>query len=53
MIKTYLAMLRDESISAKEGQEKLMETIFRPTTSGIVRDDGMPYHPIEVLTRNK
>ena len=54
MISTYMALLR--GIEGKQGVSKedlvlVLTPIFRPATSGIIKDDGGPASFAEMLTK--
>ncbi len=42
MAKTYLSLIRDES-GLEDGDKKLiLSTLFRPSNTGVIKDDGLP-----------
>lgn len=42
MIQTYLAMLRGKETPAENHQELIVQTLFRPASIGMIKDDGAP-----------
>lgn len=40
MILTYLAMLREGDVLKAEERELILQVVFRPSTSGYIKDDG-------------
>ncbi len=50
MIKTYLAMLRDGEGLADEDRQIILQTVFRPSHVGIVKDEGSPANIIEAAS---
>lgn len=49
MIQTYLAMLK-ETVAPKEDHKLLiLQTLFRPASSGIIKDDGAPATWLEIM----
>lgn len=42
LIKSYLAMLKDPDSCAESSRELVLQSIFRPSSTGIVKDDAMP-----------
>lgn len=52
MLKTFLAMIKEpESSSVKENQEIILSALFRPTTYGLIKDEG-PAFPTELIIKN-
>jgi hypothetical protein len=43
LITTYLAMTHEGKDFTPESEEVMLATIFRPSASGLVKDDGMPF----------
>lgn len=43
LITTYLAMSKEGKDFSHESEEVMLATIFRPSASGLVKDDGMPF----------
>lgn len=50
MVKTYLAMLKDGSLSESH-RELILPSLFRSTKTGIVKDDGGPSLHFETVSR--
>ncbi|MCG8344671.1 MAG: DUF6161 domain-containing protein [Chlorobiales bacterium] len=42
MLMTYLALLREGHGPTEEQKELILQTLFRPSATGIVKDDGIP-----------
>lgn len=42
MLMTYLALLREGHGPTENQKELILQTLFRPSATGIVKDDGMP-----------
>lgn len=53
LVKTYLALQKDNVMPHDEDKKVVINSIFRQATDGVVRDDGMPNPVIELLTKNK
>jgi hypothetical protein len=53
MVKTYLSLLEGERLTAPEDRQLILQSLFRPTADGIVKDEGVPLSLAEVLTRTK
>jgi len=51
LIKTYLAMLREENALSKESRDSMLASVFRPSSNGLIRDDALPHVLYEWLTR--
>lgn len=53
MLLTYLALLR-EGAGLKDDEKKLiLQALFRPSTSGIVKDDALPSGMYDLITKLK
>jgi hypothetical protein len=52
MIQTYLALLREGNGLADGDKKIILETLFRPSSTGIIKDDGVPQHPIVEIFKN-
>ncbi|MGA3285061.1 MAG: DUF6161 domain-containing protein [Verrucomicrobiota bacterium] len=50
MVQTYLALLRRGKIS-KDDEHFILKTLFRPTATGIVKDDAVPLTALDALTK--
>jgi len=42
MIQAYLALLRSDQGPEREQRELILQTVFRPAQSGVVKDDIAP-----------
>lgn len=51
MVKTYLAMIRDDAMPRAENISTVLAALFRPTGDGIVKDEGLPPTAMEWLTK--
>lgn len=51
MTKTYLSLLRDESGLAEEDKKLILATLFRPASSGLMNDDGIPPGIYDLFTK--
>lgn len=48
----FLALMADESSSvAKEDRGLILQNIFRPTPTGMIKDDSAPATPVEIVLR--
>lgn len=52
MLLTYLALLREGKSLADNDKKLILEALFRPSTSGIVKDDGIPASIYDYITRS-
>ena len=50
MVQTYLALIRRAKIS-KEDERLILETLFRPAKTGIMKDDGVPLTALDALSK--
>lgn len=53
MIQTYLALLREEHGLKDDERQLILQTLFRPSATGIVKDDGIPPSLVEIASRFK
>ena len=56
MIQTYLALLREDSGPTENERQLILETLFRPSATGYINDDGpSSFHEVatSVLSRNR
>jgi len=53
LIKTYLALLQEGGEIVPDDRKIIIQTIFRPSTVGIVKEDAAPASPWEFLSRGK
>lgn len=51
MIKTYLALLESDKMPSDDDRKLILQSLFRPATDGIVKDEGLPNPLLEALTR--
>jgi len=51
LIKTYLALLQEGKEIVPDDRKIIIQTIFRPSASGIVKEDAAPASPWEFLSR--
>lgn len=51
MLQTYLSIIREGSEFAPEDKKLILERLFHPAADGLVKDDGAPPSPLEILTR--
>jgi Family of unknown function (DUF6161) len=50
MVQTYLALLRRGKIT-KDDERLILQTLFRPTSTGIMKDDGVPLTALEAISK--
>lgn len=53
MVKTYLSLLQDEKALKSEDRSLILEALFRPSPSGIIKDDGVPPALFSLISRLK
>jgi hypothetical protein len=53
MIQTFLALASDGKIDTEKSLLIILEALFRPASTGVVRDDAAPASPLEMLTRTR
>ena len=51
MALTYLSLLRSDGGLPEKDRQLILQTLFRPASSGVVKDDGVPLSWIEAITR--
>jgi hypothetical protein len=51
MVQTYLSLLEGDRLSSKEDRQLILQALFRPASDGIVKDEGVPFSLVEMLTR--
>jgi len=51
MIHTYLALTRKGQGPREEDRQLILQTLFRPSTSGMVKDDAGPMHLVDMVNR--
>lgn len=52
MIQTYLALLRRENAITENDRKAILQTLFRPSATGIIKDDNLPNFFWDKLTNN-
>jgi hypothetical protein len=50
MVQTYLALMRKGGLK-EEDRQIILKALFRPTATGVVKDDAMPLTMLEALTK--
>ena len=50
MIQTYLALIRKGKLST-ENEHYILTTLFRPSSTGIMKDDGVPLTALEAMSK--
>ena len=51
MITTYLALLREEAVTKEDDRQMILQTLFRPAATGIVKDNAAPILMHEWMTK--
>jgi len=51
MLQTYLSIIRQGSEFDPEDKKLILERLFHPAADGLVKDDGAPPSPLEMLSR--
>ena len=51
MIQTYLALLREGQGPADDERQLILQTLFRPSSTGLIKDDGVPSSAFELLAK--
>ncbi len=51
MAQTYLSLLRSDGGLPEKDRQLILQTLFRPASSGVVKDDGVPLSWIEAITK--
>ena len=51
MIQTYLALLREGSGPAENERQLILQTLFRPSSTGLIKDDGIPSSAFDLLSK--
>ncbi len=52
MTQTYLSLLDGKHLPNDEDRKLILQALFRPTSDGIVKDEGVPFSLAEALTRS-
>ena len=52
MVKTYLSLIEGGQLSSNEDRQLILKALFRPTTDGLVKDEGIPPSFLEFLSRS-
>jgi hypothetical protein len=51
MVRTYLALLRRGKALGNEDRQLILQAMFRPATSGMIKDDAVPVSALEAWTK--
>jgi len=51
MMHTYLALLRKGQGPAEDERQLILQTLFRPSTTGMIKEDAGPSHLVDMLNR--
>lgn len=51
MIHTYLALLRKRNALKDDERQLILQTLFRPNATGMIKDDAGPAHLVDLLNR--
>jgi hypothetical protein len=51
MANTYLALQHSKEGLVEQDRQLILQVLFRPSTSGVVKDDGVPLSWIEAITK--
>ena len=51
MIHTYLALLRKKSALREEERQLILQTLFRPNTTGMIKEDSGPANLVDLMNR--
>ena len=51
MLKTYLSLAEGDQLANKDDRQLILQALFRPTSDGLVKDEGIPASFFEMLTR--
>jgi hypothetical protein len=52
MTETYLSLLDGKHLPNDDDRRLILQALFRPTSDGIVKDEGIPFSLAEALTRS-
>ena len=53
MARTYISLLRSKGGLQDKDRELILQALFRPSATGIVKDDGVPLSWLDFVTRQK
>ena len=53
MVKTYLSLLQDDKALDGNDRRLVLEALFRPSPTGIIKDDGVPPALFDAISRLK
>jgi len=53
MVQTYLSFLKENQVKDDVDRQIILQSIFRPSATGIVKDEGLPPNVFELITRQK
>lgn len=51
MVKTYLSLLEGDKLPTDDDRKLILGALFRPTSDGIVKDEGVPHPALDILTK--
>jgi hypothetical protein len=51
MIHTYLALLRKKNALKEDERQLILQTLFRPNTTGMIKEDSGPAHLVDLINR--
>jgi len=51
MIHTYLSLLRQKNALKEEERQLILQTLFRPNTTGMIKEDSGPAHLVDLMNR--
>lgn len=52
MVKTYLSLIEGDRLASRDDRQLILQALFRPSSDGLVKDEGLPPNFIEMLTRS-
>lgn len=52
MLQTFLSLMADGSINKQEDIKLILQTVFRPGTTGLIDEESGPQTPIEMILKN-
>jgi len=51
MITTYIAMLREKDGLKDEEKQLILQTVFRPSSTGIIKDEASPPTIVDIFAK--
>jgi hypothetical protein len=51
MLKTYLSLLESERLPSDDDRKLILQSLFRPASDGIVKDEVIPHPALDALTK--